>query len=329
MSRVGLVLGGGGIVGQAYHGGALAALHDATGWDPREAEVVVGTSAGAASGAELRAGLSGADMAARRDGSDFTPEGRGLLRSLGPPPQVQPEEVEVDVGRARAAYRRLLARSVTRPGSVRPGVLTAVAMSPGRLSAAWLRHQVHWLHGSTGWPAGAFWPVALDLDSGRRAVFGRDGAPDAELGAAVEASCAIPGVFAPVAIGDGLYIDGGGWSPSNADVLAGLGLDLVIVVSPMTGSARDREDRFMRSACRWLLMVEVARVRARGTPVAVIEPDAGDIACMGRILGTDVLDQRRCPSVVERVRASTTARVRAGRIPELRHLDGPDQALAA
>ena len=45
MTRVGLVLGGGGIVGMAYHGAVLAGLEDATGWDPRDAEVVVGTSA--------------------------------------------------------------------------------------------------------------------------------------------------------------------------------------------------------------------------------------------------------------------------------------------
>ncbi|MEA2244478.1 MAG: hypothetical protein QOD24_4034, partial [Solirubrobacteraceae bacterium] len=34
MSRTGLVLGGGGIVGQAYHGAVLAGIEVATGWDP-------------------------------------------------------------------------------------------------------------------------------------------------------------------------------------------------------------------------------------------------------------------------------------------------------
>jgi NTE family protein len=330
--HVGLVLGGGGIVGQAYHGAVLAALHEAIGWDPRDAAVVVGTSAGAASGAELRAGISGADMAARREGTPFSQPGRLLLRELGPPPQVTPRRVRVDVDRARRAFRRLLRQSIMQPGSVRPGVLTSIAMSPGRLSTAWLQEQVRWLHRGDKWPAAALWTCAIDLDRGERVVFGRDAAPAAPLGAAVAASCAIPGAFAPVAIGRALYVDGGGWSASNADVLAGLGLDLVIVVSPMTavpGAARDRADAMMRAACRWFLVREAAEVRAGGTPVAIIEPEAADLRCMGRIIGFDVLDESRCPSIVAQVRASTLRRLRAGRFRELRQLGGSSPAVAA
>ena len=51
MARVGLVLGAGGIVGQAYHAGVLAAIELDLGWDPREADVIVGTSAGSVVGA--------------------------------------------------------------------------------------------------------------------------------------------------------------------------------------------------------------------------------------------------------------------------------------
>src|SRR4029453_17418931 len=50
-ARVGLVLGAGGVVGHAFHAGVLRALAEVTGWDPRRAEVVVGTSAGAPAGA--------------------------------------------------------------------------------------------------------------------------------------------------------------------------------------------------------------------------------------------------------------------------------------
>ena len=46
MSRVGIVLGGGGVSGAAYELGCLMALRLATDWDPNEAEVIVGTSAG-------------------------------------------------------------------------------------------------------------------------------------------------------------------------------------------------------------------------------------------------------------------------------------------
>jgi len=315
MSRIGLVLGGGGIVGMAYHGAVLAGIEAATGWDPRDAEVVVGTSAGSASGAELRAGVSAGDMAARRAGTPFSLDGERMLVALGPPPQVRPTEVEVDADRARAAFRRLALRSQLDPGSVPPGVLTSVAMSPGNVSASWLTRQVEWLNGGTDWPERDFWPCAVDLDDGSRAVFGRPGEPAAEPGQAVAASCAIPGVFAPVEINGRLYIDGGGWSPTNADVLADLGLDLVIVVSPMSavpGCTLERQDFTVRRACRSLLVQEAAAVRDSGTPVVIVEPVEADLRVMGRLIGIDVLDEGRCDAVVEQVTASTIARVRDG-----------------
>src|SRR5262245_15911565 len=63
--RIGLVLGAGAVGGHAFHGGVLAGLEDAVGWDARGADVVVGTSAGAVVGALLRAGFRGSDIAAR------------------------------------------------------------------------------------------------------------------------------------------------------------------------------------------------------------------------------------------------------------------------
>src|ERR1700709_2600821 len=57
MHRVGLVLGAGGIVGQAWHAGVLQALNE-QGFDPATSEVVVGTSAGSLVGGLLRRGVS-------------------------------------------------------------------------------------------------------------------------------------------------------------------------------------------------------------------------------------------------------------------------------
>jgi len=48
------VLGAGGIAGFSFHVGALAALAELTGWDPRDADLIVGTSAGANAAASLR-----------------------------------------------------------------------------------------------------------------------------------------------------------------------------------------------------------------------------------------------------------------------------------
>ena len=53
-TRIGLVLGAGGSVGCAYHAGVLYSLLHHTGWDARDAESIVGTSAGSLVGALLR-----------------------------------------------------------------------------------------------------------------------------------------------------------------------------------------------------------------------------------------------------------------------------------
>ena len=42
VTSVALVLGAGGLVGQAYHAGVLAALEAELGWDPRQADLIVG-----------------------------------------------------------------------------------------------------------------------------------------------------------------------------------------------------------------------------------------------------------------------------------------------
>ena len=56
--RWGLVLGGGGVLGGAWMVGALTALQDVHALDPRDAELIVGTSAGAVTAALLGAGVS-------------------------------------------------------------------------------------------------------------------------------------------------------------------------------------------------------------------------------------------------------------------------------
>ena len=83
MTSVGLVLGAGGVVGHAYHAGTLATIAEVTGWDPRTAAVIVGTSAGSGVGATLRAGLAAHDFAARITGEPLSPEGAGAPEGHG------------------------------------------------------------------------------------------------------------------------------------------------------------------------------------------------------------------------------------------------------
>src|SRR5437016_11641129 len=90
MSRIGVVLGAGGFGGRAFHAGVLSALEEGTGWDPRDAEVVVGTSAGSQVGTALRIGISASDLAARIAGGPVSAEGRRLFDRLGPAPDLAP-----------------------------------------------------------------------------------------------------------------------------------------------------------------------------------------------------------------------------------------------
>jgi NTE family protein len=106
---------------------------------------------------------------------------------------------------------------------------------------------------------------AVELDSGRRVVFGSRGAPHATVGQAVAASCAIPGVFAPVRIGERRYVDGGAWSPTNADAApAGRG-DRVLLLEPTAV--------LVRGALRGAAVVEAVALRSRGARVHIVTPD--------------------------------------------------------
>src|SRR5690349_8600395 len=136
MARIGLVLGAGGAVGHAFHAGVLAALNDATGWDARDADLIVGTSAGSVVGALLRAGLSAADLAARSTGDIVSPEGRDLAdraeaaRSHLPPiPSRPPRRRRVPTMSAPGAF----VHAAMQPWRVRPAALMAAALPEGQV----------------------------------------------------------------------------------------------------------------------------------------------------------------------------------------------------
>ena len=130
--------------------------------------------------------------------------------------------------------------------------------------------------------------VALDYDTGARVPFGAPGVPDVELPTAVMASCAIPGWYQPVRIGDHRFIDGGAWSSTNIDLLAGLGLDEVYVLAPQVSFDADRPSQLStRLERQWRARVtaralrEVDKVHRHGTEVTVLGPGADDLEAMG------------------------------------------------
>ena len=299
MRRIGLVLGAGGMAGQAYHAGVLAALQEETGWDPGSAEVVVGTSAGSIVAAMVRAGVSPAAL-----GSGRHLRGRGS--------RTRPSEVAEAAEVGAAALAGAAPGGMPRLTSRIAGLVPAGKRSPGGIVAM--------IRATAGdeWPRRATWMCAVRRSDGRRTVFGRAGAPEAQLSRAVAASCAIPGYFAPVVIDGVEYVDGGAHSPTNLDLLAGLGLDLVIVSSSMSvarGAIGRRVDTPLRLLLRGALAREAFAVRRKGTEVLSLQPTASDLDAMG----LNAMDPRTWSDVYASARASTRTRLAA---PDVRGLLG-------
>jgi NTE family protein len=298
VTRFGLVLGGGGVVGQAYHAGVLAALEHDLGFDARRAHVIVGTSAGSITGTLLRLGVSAEDLAAWTVKAPLSDDG-DLLRQFAetPVPALSPLRPLSIIRRPlRLPGRHLLQRALVRPWEFRPLAAGMSLLAPGRHDIveqlAALREVER-----PEWPEPALWICAVRRRDARRVTFGRYGAPQAPIHLAVAASCAVPGYFAPVRIGGRSYIDGGVHSPTNAAVLRGAGLDLVVVVSPMSGAAGWRPDFHVatrRHSAR-LLKREVAALDAAGVRTVVFEPGPAEL----EVMSGDMMSRQRINEVLQ------------------------------
>ena len=232
VNRVGLVLGAGGISGFGYHSGALSALSRATGWDPRTADVIIGTSAGSSFGAILRGGVHVDDALAHLLTAPANPDTMARLRVISGRDSGAPSWLWFG-----PAAPRLVVRELARPWRLRPGRVGAALLPNGRIPTDLLGDRARVLHG-TEWPEQTFWACAVRMDTGSRVVFGSD-TRLVDVGTAVEASCAIPGFFRPVVIDGVRHVDGAVHSPTNADLAAEVDLDLVVVLSPMSSSCGD------------------------------------------------------------------------------------------
>jgi NTE family protein len=309
MTRVGLVLGAGGFAGQAFHSGVLSALEEALGWDPRTAEVIVGTSAGSQVGTLLRHGLTAADLANHQLGRPLSPRGGELMsriRSARADAEFTPPSAREFLRAPRLPTRRLIARTLRHPWAS-GGALWTSFLPDGPVSTEAFAEALRSLTG-TRWPDEALWICACRMHDGERVVFGGDGHPETDVATAVAASCAIPGVFAPVEIGGMRYVDGGVHSPTNLDLLAGLELDLAVVVSPMSAAKHYRGmDMPLRRLFRLRLGGEAARVRRSGTPVVAFQPGPDEI----RAMGINAMDPNpdRWKRAVRLVRERTFARL--------------------
>jgi len=318
MVSIGLVLGAGGMVGGAFHAGALAALADTTGWDPRSADLIVGTSAGANTAASLRGGLSATDQFAVATDRPLSPEGAALTSDR--PGRLRMPEPDPQDRRPPWGYLPqapwLMAPAFLRPGPARYGVALAGMVPEGRMSTEFLGQRVRALHRDR-WPDQPTWIVSYRTGDGRRVVFGRDDVDVPDLGCAVEASSAVPGRFKPVSLPSGRYLDGAVFSPSNAGLVAGLGFDLVLISAPMSGAESDGMDRSLggraRSWFRSLLRAEIEAIEAKGTAVVTFEPSAEDLS----VMYGDGDENDRAPLISDAVYRTVRAR-----------LEAPDQPVA-
>lgn len=283
MTSVALVLGGGGIAGYAYHAAALAVLQRMTGWDPRTAELIVGTSAGSNVAAILRGNVPVGEALDRILTVPTNPRSMARLRELSGRAEVTGSRADF---RLAPAAPKLALRELTRGLFARPSRMAVGLLPAGRLGTEVIGDRAAELHHGR-WPDKKLWIPAVRLSDGERVVFGRDRI-DVGVGSATEASSAIPAFFRPVPIDGERYIDGGVHSPTNADLVVGRGHDLVVIVSPMSGDSLASIGRSInapiRAYSREVLRREVRAIRNDGSEVLVVEPSIDEIRSMGPTL---------------------------------------------
>ncbi len=252
-----MVLGGGGVTGIAWDVGLILGLAEA-GVDLSQADLFVGTSAGAAVASQLAGGVSleklfEAQLA--RDSSENAEKmsswatARFLMAMAWPG---RPEQARARLGRA---------------------ALRTKAVSKKRLREVIGSQMV-----TQEWPERRLLITTVNAATGEFVVFDRDsGVP---LVDALTASCAVPLVWPPATIKGERYMDGGVRSVGNVDLAKGYGR--VVVIAPITQALR-RADR----------PASQLAALGQGVRAVMISPDA---VSRGAI-GSNPLDPaRRAPS---------------------------------
>jgi NTE family protein len=270
-----LVLGAGGILGEAWTSSLLAGLSENGSFDARGCDALIGTSAGSIVAAMLCGGV----------------EPSSRVEDLPEQPPVAESEQVQETPLARAL------RSAATLGGAVTGPLASVVLHTtvpggrllrreglrrvrrGRRSLEGLGRQIE--ESGVEWD-GRLRIAVVELETGRRVML--DGSqPGWSVSDAVQASCAIPGVFRPIERNGHSYVDGGAWSVSNLDTApVEKGTD-VLCLNPTASlsSGRSAPMSLLGRVSRSVASVEAASVRRRGATVRVISPDAQAAALMG------------------------------------------------
>jgi NTE family protein len=273
-----LVLSGGGSVGIAWEIGVTAGLARG-GLDVRDADFIVGTSAGSAVGAQLALGRDLEELVSRqrRIGTTTSPPVDSDSRADGLGGEQMAALLAV-IGQAMASDGPAEARRAT----IGRFALAADALPEDQFVAAF-----RYLKGEP-WPARFACP-AVDALSGEVAVW--DMRAGVELDRAVASSCAVPGLFAPITINGRRYIDGGFRSGTNADLATGH--DRVLIISLLAGvAAAAGQDPRLTPAGQ--LDGEMAALTDSGSLVQLIEADRAG----ARAMGVNLMDRAAIPAAV-------------------------------
>ena len=259
-----VVLGGGGVAGVAWATGVIAGLARG-GADLSQADGFIGTSAGSVVGAQLACGATPESLLAAQLAP--SPGSRELLRPYSQAAaDEQNRKLVGKLGGDLNAARRRIGAFALRSETVVPHVRREIVAA--RLP-------------QSQWPTRWLGVVAVDADSGEHQLFHRNSGVD--FIDAITASCAVPGTWPVVPIGERRYMDGGIRSMTNADLA--IGAQQVVVLSPFGYSEGNPVSGHLHT--------EVALLEAAGARVDVITPDAPSLEAMG----DNVLDPaRRAPS---------------------------------
>lgn len=276
-TRRALVLGCGAVAGAAWQIATLNELQQQLGWDARDADILIGTSAGAVLATLLGAGVSIERMLASQ---------RGELQNCQWNHDTDTGGAIPPIPRLGLSGARLFMHGLR--GDVSP--LTAITglMPHGRTDMQPMMNLIDSVVTSGQWvPHRNTWLIAVDTDSGQRVALGRDNRT-MPANRAVCASYAVPGVCPPVAWQGSTYLDGGIASPASADLLLGTDIDEAIVLAPMASMQMDNPrsplakiERRVRRYMTAIVDREVAQLRAAGIRVIRIDPGPQDLAAFG------------------------------------------------
>jgi NTE family protein len=252
-----LVLGGGGLTGIAWEWGIIAGLAEA-GVALADADLVIGTSAGSVVAAQLT--------------TQADPNERFTRQLAGAGSEIAAKLRPLTTASLAWAVLRTRSADQARRNIGRIALTTRTGSASSRREVISARLPVH------TWPDRRLMIIAVDAHSGERVAFDRSAGVD--LVDAVAASCAVPGVWQPVPIGDRVYIDGGVFSLANADLAAGA--DRVVILAPLVRGFGPITG----------VDAQVAELRRRAR-VVMVQPDGVARNAIGR----NVLDPaRRAPA---------------------------------